>query len=232
MKNDKKSQKKYLKFLRSLIKDKPYISLGYMTRILPIKKYGEQSSINNFKELSMTSPEWMAKYIGFVEIEVKELCEKQKKIKITNIDNAHIENDNTNYKKMMNKIDNLRKMNKTYSNKKNEQIKILKATWDCKEKNVAKLIEKYHNEVDNESYNNEKSLKYTILHSYYVADEYYNSYIEFDSAIDQNKKRKYPQKFKRYNKILLVGISYDNEAKNNNKNFKRHTCKIDKIYKN
>ncbi len=64
----------YLDFLRDWLKDKAYIALAYMTGILPIKKYGKHSALNMFSEYSMTSPMQLAKYTGFTEEEVKELC--------------------------------------------------------------------------------------------------------------------------------------------------------------
>jgi len=73
--DDMEGQKYYLDFLRMLLKDKAYIALAYMTGILPIKKYGTHSALNMFTEYSMTSPGILAPYFGFVEDEVKELCD-------------------------------------------------------------------------------------------------------------------------------------------------------------
>lgn len=42
---DKKLQKRYLDFLRNLLKDQPYVALAYMTGILPVKKYGQHSAL-------------------------------------------------------------------------------------------------------------------------------------------------------------------------------------------
>lgn len=67
-------QKKYLDFLQDLFKDRTYVKLVYMTGILPIKKYGTHSALNIFDEFSMTAPKKLAKYVGFTEEEVKELC--------------------------------------------------------------------------------------------------------------------------------------------------------------
>lgn len=67
-------QIKYLDFLRDLLKDKTYVSLAYMTGILPIKKYGTHSALNMFDEYSMTEPGEYAEYIGFTQEEVEELC--------------------------------------------------------------------------------------------------------------------------------------------------------------
>lgn len=69
-------QKRYLDFIRNLLKDKVYIALAYMTGILPIKKYGTHSALNMFDEYSMTQPFEYARFIGFTEAEVEELCEK------------------------------------------------------------------------------------------------------------------------------------------------------------
>ena len=73
---DADDQKKYLDFIRNLLKDKAYVALAYMTGILPIKKYGTHSALNMFDEYSMTNPEDYAEFIGFTENEVKDLCEK------------------------------------------------------------------------------------------------------------------------------------------------------------
>jgi len=75
-KNDLESQKKYLDFLRNLLKDQSYVALAYMTGILPIKKYGEHSAINVFYEYSMVDAEPIEEFNGFTESEVLELCEK------------------------------------------------------------------------------------------------------------------------------------------------------------
>ena len=71
-------QTKYLDFLRSLLKDKPYVKLAYMTGILPIKKYGTHSALNMFDEYSMIGADVLAEYIGFTQDEVQALCETYK----------------------------------------------------------------------------------------------------------------------------------------------------------
>ncbi len=75
-KHDEQAQKKYLDFLRYLLKDKSYIALAYMTGILPIKKYGVHSALNMFTEISMIDTREYAEFTGFTEQEVKVLCEK------------------------------------------------------------------------------------------------------------------------------------------------------------
>ena len=75
-KNDKEGQTLYLDFLRDWLKDKSYVALAYMTGILPIKKYGKHSALNMFDEYSIIAPLQLARYTGFTEEEVKELCQK------------------------------------------------------------------------------------------------------------------------------------------------------------
>ena len=78
-KNNTKLIEDYIIFLRGMFKNgesEQFIKLAYITGIFPIKKYGTQSALNNFKEFSMISPGNLARYVGFTEDEVKALCEK------------------------------------------------------------------------------------------------------------------------------------------------------------
>lgn len=75
-KENKIAQEIYLKFLRNLLKNQPYVALVYMTGILPIKKYGDHSALNMFDEYSMTNQMALAEFTGFTEQEVKSLCKK------------------------------------------------------------------------------------------------------------------------------------------------------------
>ena len=54
-----------------MFKGRAYVSLVYMTGILPIKKYGIHSALNMFIEISMTDIREYAEYTGFTEEEVK-----------------------------------------------------------------------------------------------------------------------------------------------------------------
>ena len=76
-KNNEALQKEYINLLRGLFKGTPsgaFLKLAYITGILPIKKYGTQSALNNFREHTMVSPRQMAEYVGFTETEVKAIC--------------------------------------------------------------------------------------------------------------------------------------------------------------
>lgn len=63
-------KQEYLAFLRNLLKDKPYVSMAYMTGILPIAKYSSGSELNMFLEYSMVTEEKFSEYFGFTESEV------------------------------------------------------------------------------------------------------------------------------------------------------------------
>ncbi len=62
--NDKESQKTYLDFLRSWLKDKSYVALA-----------GTHSALNMFREYSMLKSVELNHYIGFTDEEVRMLCE-------------------------------------------------------------------------------------------------------------------------------------------------------------
>lgn len=66
----------YIDFLSNLLKDMPYVSLAYMTGILPIAKYSSGSELNMFAEYTMASEELYSDYFGFTETEVDYLYEK------------------------------------------------------------------------------------------------------------------------------------------------------------
>ncbi|MDO5818391.1 MAG: AAA family ATPase [Eubacteriales bacterium] len=66
----------YIDFLSNLLKDQPYVSLAYMTGILPIAKYSSGSELNMFAEYTMAAEELYSEYFGFTEKEVDILFEK------------------------------------------------------------------------------------------------------------------------------------------------------------
>lgn len=78
-KNDIKVQEEYIVLLRGLFKGNQadrFVKLAYLTGILPIKKYGTQSALNNVREFTMVNPGALAEYVGFTEEEVYSLCKK------------------------------------------------------------------------------------------------------------------------------------------------------------
>ena len=78
----------YLKYLRGFFKteeSKRFLALGYITGILPIKKFDGESAMNNFTEYTMISPKDLAPYFGFTEEEVIELNAKKNYMDIEEI---------------------------------------------------------------------------------------------------------------------------------------------------
>lgn len=69
-------KKAYLVFLRSLLKDRPYVRLAYMTGILPISKYSSGSELNMFVEYTMAKSRTFSEYFGFSDDEVDMLYER------------------------------------------------------------------------------------------------------------------------------------------------------------
>lgn len=72
-------QEEYINFLRGMFKGSEptrFISLAYLTGILPIKKLKTQSALNNFNEFTMLNAGNLAPYFGFTENEVLKLSEK------------------------------------------------------------------------------------------------------------------------------------------------------------
>ncbi len=77
-KNELTAQKEYVELLRGLFKgaiSKKFVKLAYITGILPVKKYGTESALNNFYEFTMVNPKSLSKYVGFTEDEVRSLCQ-------------------------------------------------------------------------------------------------------------------------------------------------------------
>lgn len=78
-KDDNKLIEYYLKYLRGFFKTeeaKKFVALGYITGILPIKKYDGESAMNNFSEYTMISPKNLAPYFGFTRKEIEPYLEK------------------------------------------------------------------------------------------------------------------------------------------------------------
>lgn len=73
-------KKEYLAFLRSLLKDRPYVRLAYMTGILPISKYSSGSELNMFVEYTMAKSRMFGGYFGFSDPEVDMLYERYCKV--------------------------------------------------------------------------------------------------------------------------------------------------------
>lgn len=76
-KEDLVLQEEYVQLLRGLFRSSltdKMIEAAYMTGILPIKKYGNQSALSDFYEFTMVDPTPLEEYAGFTEEEARELC--------------------------------------------------------------------------------------------------------------------------------------------------------------
>lgn len=73
-KNDSDGQLAYLNYLRTLLKEQPYVALDYATGILPVKKYGEHSALNMYSEYSMANQAMFSEFTGFTSEDVERLC--------------------------------------------------------------------------------------------------------------------------------------------------------------
>ena len=79
-KDDIKLISDYLKYLRGFFKteeSKKFLALGYITGILPIKKFNGESAMNNFTEYTMISPGDLAIWFGFTGEDTKRLCDER-----------------------------------------------------------------------------------------------------------------------------------------------------------
>lgn len=71
-------QEAYINLLRELFKNgnvtDRVIAGVFMTGILPIKKYGHQSAISDFREYTMIQPSIFAEYVGFTKRDIDDLA--------------------------------------------------------------------------------------------------------------------------------------------------------------
>lgn len=81
-KGNESTKERWVKFLRLLFKNASFttraVACAYMTGILPIKKYGTQSALSDFREYTMLDADAYAPFVGFTESEVRMLCERHK----------------------------------------------------------------------------------------------------------------------------------------------------------
>ncbi|MCD8105894.1 MAG: ATP-binding protein [Lachnospiraceae bacterium] len=71
--NDRKS---YVSFLANLTKGVGCVSFTYMTGVLPIAKYSQSDTLNNFMEYTMATQPMYNEYFGFTDEEVDDLYER------------------------------------------------------------------------------------------------------------------------------------------------------------
>lgn len=74
------AQESYVRLLRLLFKNANFtphaVAAAYLTGILPIKRYGTQSALTDFREFTMVRPGAYAPYVGFTANEVATLASR------------------------------------------------------------------------------------------------------------------------------------------------------------
>ena len=203
-KGNKAAQKRYLDFLRDLLKGQTYVKLAYMTGILPIKKYGTHSALNMFDEYSMMKAGEMAPYMGFTDQEVRSLC-TQYEMDFDALrqwyDGYHFpEADHVYSPKSIvdalqrKQLDSYWVTTETYEalrayiemnfdGLKDAVIRLLGATLRLDAEAVAKGLDLAHTEQTSIlSYNNENSLSCVISLAYFSAKKHYTLIREFPSG--------------------------------------------------
>lgn len=70
------NRESFVRFLKDLLKDRPYVDLAYMTGVMPILKYSSGSDLNMFVDYTMLRENKFNTYFGFTENEVDELFER------------------------------------------------------------------------------------------------------------------------------------------------------------
>ncbi len=64
---------RFTAFLGGMTKGRAYVSLTYLTGVLPIKKFSASDTMNHFDEYNMADRDGYGKYFGFTDAEVDEL---------------------------------------------------------------------------------------------------------------------------------------------------------------
>lgn len=59
---------------------------------------------------------------------------------------------------------------------------LLKATWDGEDDRVAEILEWFHDQTSNRTYNDEAALSYAVQMAYYAAQKYYTTVLELDTG--------------------------------------------------
>lgn len=80
-----KEKVRYLKFLKGLLKDQPYVELAYMTGVLPITKYSSGSELNMFHEYNFMNDHIYEAYFGLSEAEVGQLCQQHTSVSLSEL---------------------------------------------------------------------------------------------------------------------------------------------------
>ncbi len=252
-KEDTALQKEYIQLLRSLFKGgtatDETIAAAYMTGILPIKKYGTESALTDFREYSMTAPKRLAEYIGFTEDEVKHVYSPN------SVMNAIQEEEIQNYWTQTETFESLKEYIEMDFDGLKDAITVMLGG-----ERASVRISTFQNDIT--SFKDKNDVLTLLIHLGYLAydSEKREAYIpnfevaeafedvvsgkewgidkpamiielkydkDADSAIRQIHEKRYDGDLKKYfGNLLLVGINYDKDAKGANS--KKHSCVIER----
>lgn len=207
-KSDLESQKKYLDFLRNLLKDQSYVALAYMTGILPIKKYGEHSALNMFTEISMTDPRECAEFTGFKAIRQSD-----------GLLDATLQGDEKKVAEIVEQVHQDNTSILQYNDENSLSCVLSLAYYSAQKSHMitreAPAGKGYADLVFVPRRNNHLPALIVELKCDHSAEK----------AVEQIRKKDYTDCLKDYiGEIVLVGINYDKKSK-------KHTCRIEKIKK-
>ncbi|WP_330606880.1 AAA family ATPase [Blautia lenta] len=240
----KEDQNEFLSFLMKFLKDQPYVSICYMTGVLPIKKYSSGSALNMFDEYTFLKDRIYDEYFGFTEEEVLELYNKNKRMDFKELENWYngyltatgikIYNPRSVVKALVN---NYCESYWTNTGAMNEVAEYLKYNvLDIRDDVIAMVSGEEIDIIINEEYragqgaprNKEEIYSAMIVLGFL---SYYAFIVELkkdedpEVAINQIKEKEYVEKFKKENNhrlSLAVAICYDSKMK-------EHYCKIEEL---
>ena len=234
--NDTKLQEDFIELLRGLFKSdggKACFALAYLTGILPIKKYNSQSTLNNFKEYNMLTPEPFETYFGFTEEEVAEIVkspdctlshqELKKWYKGYKLNGIDIYNPNS-VVSAVSRNECISYWSKTSSN--DEVVRLINMDFDGVKKDVMNLIEGARVLFDFSNFQNDmvtiknKNDVFSLLVCLgYLGCSDIGSDSDYKQAYVPNKEIKQ----------ALMGIIKDQEWYERIENFKRSECLLKAI---
>lgn len=89
---------------------------------------------------------------------------------------------------------------------------LLKATWNHDESTVAEILEYFHDQASNKTYNDESALNYSIQMAYYAARKYYTDILELDTGKGYADIVYIPAPGYSDKPVLLIELKYNQTA--------------------
>ena len=90
---------------------------------------------------------------------------------------------------------------------------LLAATWENDADRVAELLEYFHDNAENKTYNSEAALSYAIQMAYYAAQKYYTTILELDSGKGYADVVYLPSPRYSDKPAMLIELKYENDVK-------------------